>query len=342
MEALLAVGFLILTFSFLASSAEAALFTVSPLQVERLCRDKRKGAQSLRRNKEHISDSIIAIVILNNLSNITGSVLIGNIAGEMFGDVALGVFTGIFTFLIILAGEIVPKTIGERYAEKYALRTAWFVGMLRVAFAPFVALIRGMLIPLGGGTTPHNRVSEDEITLLAHIGRRHGTILDSEDRLIRNVFRLNDIIARDIMTPRTVIFALPAKKSLADAAADLFAASVSRIPLYEEDLDTITGVAHIRDLLSALARGLGDRPLSAYADRPLFVPDTARTDALLSLFQKNRTHLAVVVDEFGGTAGVITLEDILEQLVGEIVDEHDRDVDLRVKARSLQERRYRE
>ncbi len=333
------IGSLILVLSFLASSSEAALFTVSSLDVERMCRRKMPGARLLKQNKKQISDSIIAIVILNNLANITGSILMGNLAGELFGSMALGIFTGVFTFIVILAGEIVPKTIGERYAKAYARRTAHFVAALRYMFVPVIFVTRAFIKPFAASASARDHISEEEITLLAHMGLSGGAILDTENQLIHKVFQLNDISARDIMTPRTVVFALPARMRLSEAAASLHGASVSRIPLYEDDLDNITGIAHIRDLLSALARGLGGHSLSDFAGEPIFVPDTARADALLAEFQKSRAHLAVVVDEFGGTAGIISLEDILEQLVGEIVDEHDRDVDLRVKARTLRERR---
>jgi CBS domain containing-hemolysin-like protein len=135
------------------------------------------------------------------------------------------------------------------------------------------------------------------------------------------------------------VFALQADRNLEDTAHELYQASVSRIPLYEEGLDDIVGVAHIRDLLAALAKGKGKKTLRDFADEVSFVPDTVSVNRLLDTFMKNREHLSIVVDEYGGMAGVITLEDILEQLVGEIVDEHDRDVDLRVKARMLQELR---
>ncbi|MBL0174548.1 MAG: HlyC/CorC family transporter [Ignavibacteria bacterium] len=324
--------------SFLASSTEASLFSVTHIRIERMVEKKLPGALRLRKNKEHIQDSIIALVILNNVANIAGSVMAGNIAGELFDNFWLGMFTSVLTITIILFGEVVPKTLGERYADAYARRTAGFVSVLRVAFKPFILMVRVIIKPFGGTEAAFDRTSEEEITLLAHLGHTHGVILDSENQLIRRVFELNDILARDIMTPRTVVYALPAGQTLAESAESLHKTSVSRIPLFEDDLDAVVGVAHIRDLLAGLSKGQGERLLSDFADEPLLVPDTARADALLRTFQKNRAHLAIVIDEFGGTAGIISLEDILEQLVGEIVDEHDQDVDMRVKAKRLRER----
>ena len=333
------ICFLILLLSFLASSIEAALFSVTPVQIERMIEERKSGAMRLRANKENIQDSIVAVVILNNLANITGSILVGAIASDVFGSLWVGVFSGVLTFGIVLFGEVVPKTIGERHAAEYARHTARFVFLLRLVFKPLIVLINLLLRPFGLTTEANARLDEDEITVLARLSHRHGNILESESQLIRRVFQLDDILAREIMTPRTVVFALKATLPLAEAAEDLYRAPVSRIPLYREDLDDIVGVAHIRDLLAALAKGKGTKTLEDFADPVSFVPDTASANRLLDTFLKNREHISIVVDEYGGMAGVITLEDILEQLVGEIVDEHDRDVDLRVRARTMKELR---
>jgi CBS domain containing-hemolysin-like protein len=335
---LILLSLIILVLSFLASSAEAALFSVSQVQIERMSETGGHPIHHLKRNKEKIQDSIIAIVFLNNIANIAGSILVGSLAGELFKDVWLGVFSGGFTLVVILFGEIAPKIVGERFAAPYARLTAGFVRLLRLLFKPFIVFVRFITRPIASKVDA-GLVSEEEITLLAHLGQRHGAIQESEQRMINRVFQLNDIPARDIMTPRTVVFALQADKTLADVADALYHASVSRIPLYEDDLDDIIGIVHIRDLLAALAKNQDHRSLREFVSPVSFIPDTARADVLLRGFQKNREHLAVAVDEYGGVAGVISLEDILEQLVGEIVDEHDSDVDMRLKARLLRERR---
>lgn len=336
---LLIICFFIILLSFLASSMEAALFTVTPIQIEQMCERGLSGATRLRRNKQAIQESIVAIVILNNLSNIAGSILVGAIAVDVFQDVWVGVFSAALTFMIIVLGEVVPKTFAERNAAAYARHTAQIVFLLRILFKPMILLINLFARPFGAKTDVEHRLSEEEITVLARMSHRHGNILETENQLIRRVFELDDIMARDIMTPRTVVFALRGSDRLDSVADELYKASVSRIPIYGEDLDDILGLAHIRELLAGLAKGKGHKELREFAEDVSFVPDTVRANVLLSDFQKNREHLSIVVDEHGGMAGVITLEDILEQLVGEIVDEHDSDVDLRVKARNLKELR---
>ncbi len=336
---LITLSFLILLCSFLASSMEAALFSITMVRIEQMVEKKLPGALRLKNNKESIQESIIALVFLNNIANIAGSILVGSIAGTLLNDVALGVFSGALTFIIIIFGEIIPKTIGERHADTYARRTAGFVHILRIVFKPLDLLMLFFLRPLQSEDEADEHTSEEEITMLAHLGHRHGAILESENQLIRRAFALNDILARDIMTPRTVVFALQADRLLSDCAHELYTSSFSRIPVYNDDLDDVVGVAHIRDLLIALSRGHGSRSIREYADPITFIPDTAHADLLLKSFQRNREHLAIVVDEYGGMAGVISLEDILEQLVGEIVDEFDKDVDMRVKARTMKELR---
>jgi CBS domain containing-hemolysin-like protein len=339
MTLLLILSLVILLLSFLASSTEAALFSVSNIEVERMSRRGTPAAARMRRNKERIHDAIIALVVLNNLANIAGSILVGVLAAHVFSSVGVGIFSAALTLVIIVVGEIIPKVIGERYAAPYALHMSGFIAVVRNAFRPVVFMLDLLVRPFRDTGENAQRVTEEEFATMVDMSLEDGAILASEDQLIRRVLQLDTILAGNIMTPRTVVFALQADQTLGEAASALYQAAVSRIPLYGQDLDDIVGVAHIRDLLSALARGKGDRPLRDFGDEVSFVPDTAHADALLRTFQRNREHLAVVVDEHGGVAGVITLEDILEQLVGEIVDEHDRDVDLRVRARMLRERK---
>ncbi len=331
--------FVIILLSFLASSMEASLFSVSLVQIEQMVEAKRNGALRLKSNKENIQDSISAIVVLNNLANISGSIIVGSIAADVFNELWLGIFSGGLTFVIILIGEVIPKTVGERYAPVYARITADIVWILRIAFHPFIVLIRLLTRPLAKRSDSSSPGSEEHITTLAKLGHRHGAILESENLLIRKVFHLNDILARDIMTPRTVVVALHADQTLESIEKQLYKSPFSRFPVYEEDLDDVIGIAYIRDLLEGIGRGKRDLTVREFTEEVAFVPDNAKADQLLKDFQRNREHFAVVIDEYGGMAGVITLEDILEQLVGEIVDEFDSDVDLRVKARTLKEKK---
>ena len=179
---------LILLLSFIASSMEAALFTVRPVEIEQMIERKLPGARRLKNNKEEIHDSIIAIVILNNLSNITGSVVVGTMAVRLFDQLWVGIFSALLTFAIILLGEVVPKTLGEKNAASYARKTAGIVFSLRVMLKPVIVLIKALARPMQGHGNEQKPVAEDEITILAGMGHREGSILPAENKLIQNIF----------------------------------------------------------------------------------------------------------------------------------------------------------
>jgi putative hemolysin len=175
-------------------------------------------------------------------------------------------------------------------------------------------------------------VSEEELQILSRIGHLEGEIEKDERDMIARVFALNDVAAKKIMTPRTVIYALDAEKTVGELATEIYNLQFSRLPVYSGDLDNIVGVCNRVDLLIALAKDNKDARVESFVQEAIYVAENTKADELLPLFQKQRYHLAVVQDEFGGTSGVVTLEDVVEQLVGEIVDETDKYVDMRKRA----------
>ncbi len=337
MELLIVITAVVLVLSFLSSFVEAALFSTSEHAVAKLADEGSRKAKTLLKIKQDIHRSISAIVILNNISNIGGAFLIGLLSQRVFDSVGIGIFSGVLTFMIILFAEITPKTIGERHALKVSLFFARTVLNLTILLQPVISVIDFILRPLTKGETVHPDITEDDITFLTRLGKIKGSIDEHELRLISRIFSLNDTTASQIMTPRTVVFAFQAETLIKDALELVRDKPYSRIPLYQDDMDDIIGVVYLRDILFASIEGKGNSPIRSLQKEILFVPETVKAADLLTLFQKDREHLAVVVDEYGGTAGVISLEDVLEVVVGEIVDEFDRDVDLRVKARTQSE-----
>ncbi len=337
MEMLIIITAVVLVLSFLSSFVEAALFSTSEHAVEKLADEGLRKAKTLLKIKQDIHRSISAIVILNNISNIGGAFLIGLLSQRVFDSVGIGIFSGVLTFMIILFAEITPKTIGERNALKVSLFFARTVLNLTILLQPLIYVIDFILRPLTKGETIQPAITEDDITFLTRLGKLRGNIDEHELRLISRIFSLNDTTASQIMTPRTVVFAFQAETLIKDALEQVRDKPYSRIPLYRDDMDDIIGVVYLRDILFASIEGKGDMPIRSLQKELSFVPETAKAADLLTLFQKDREHLAVVVDEYGGTAGVVSLEDVLEVVVGEIVDEFDRDVDLRVKARTQSE-----
>jgi len=332
MTALIVSVLVVLIGSGLCSGTETALLSVPEIRVRQLADEGGRSARALLGIKQRIARPISAIVVLNNIFNIVGSIAVGTIAAEVFGDRWVGVVSAVLTFLVILLAEIMPKTLGERYAEKASVAVAIPVRWLTTLMTPLVVLFEVLMRPLTKGERSPS-VSEAEIRILARIGLSEGVIEDDELEMIHRVFQLNDRTARDLMTPRTAVTWLDADRSLADAHAEILASPHSRIVVAPGDLDHAEGVAHKHDLLAGL---LDDRQatIGSYERPVTAVPWIARADDLLQQFLQQRDHLALVIDEYGGFIGVITLEDVIEVLTGPIVDETDRRSDLRAYART--------
>lgn len=323
--------------SAVCSGTEVALLSIPILKARQLAQSRNPAAVALLAIREKVNRPIATIVILNNIFNIVGSFVVSRIAADLFGNLMLGIFSGLLTFLIILFAEIIPKTLGERYAEQLGLILAVPVRSLTWLMTPIILMLEAMTSPfIEGGQRPIT--NEAEIKLLAMLGYQEGLIEDDEAEMIQKVFRLNDMVAEDIMTPRVAITYLTGDQSLARAQQEIMESQHSRIVITGEDLDNVLGVALKAELLAALVQGRGPDPVTSCMRQARYVPATERSDKLLKTFQTTREHLMIVVDEYGGVSGVVTLEDVLEVLIGEIVDETDRNVDLQALARQRRRR----
>ncbi|TAF07376.1 MAG: HlyC/CorC family transporter [Nostocales cyanobacterium] len=329
--------FIIISGSALCSCTETALFSVSTLRVRQLAELKNPAAVALLGIRENMNRPIATIVILNNTFNIIGSILTGNIATQVLGDRWLGLFSGILTFLIIIFGEIIPKTIGERYSEQIAILTAIPITGLSIAFTPLVWILENVTAPFSRGRK-RPTTNEAEIKLLANIGQQEGIIQSDEAEMIQRVFRLNDVTASDLMTPQIMLTYIRGNLTLAEAKADIIASQHTRIIVIDESIDQVIGFALKQSLLTAMIEGSSEQKIADLSRKVRFVPEIIRADQLLKNFIESREHLAVVVDEYGCVAGVITLEDVLEVITGEIVDETDKTVDLQEIARKKREK----
>ena len=332
MLALIVVVTVVLMGSAFCSGTETALLSVSPIKVRQLAQSKKPAALALASIRLHINRPIATIVILNNIFNIVGSITIGSLTTKVLGDAWLGVFSGILTFLIIIFGEIVPKTLCQRYAEPVCLFVAIPIKFLTVIFTPLVWLVEHVTAPLTQGQTLPT-TNEAEIKFLTNIGFQEGMIEDDEAEMIQRVFQLNDLNASDLMSPRIIVTYLKGEQTLNECQSEIIKSQHTRILVINETIDDVKGLVLKDELLTAMIEGNGERQINTLKRPVHFVPETNRADKLLKVFQENREHLAVVLDEYGGVAGVVTLEDVLEVLTGEIVDETDRNVDLQEIAR---------
>ncbi len=317
---------LLLIFSGIFSASETALVSLSLARVEGLVKERRRGARNLHQLKKSSSRMLTTILIGNNLVNIAASVMATVVATRWFGSSGPGIAVGTLTILILVFGEITPKSLAIRHAERFSL----FIAPPLLAFMRLVYPVVWMFDHFTAwvhrltGQTGDPLVTELElISLLGH-GEQEGTIEPVERELIERVFAFNDLKVRDVMTPHSDIFALDGSQSVADALPRVNDGSYTRIPLYERQPDNLYKVVYLRDLLAAMAGGRSQARLDEIAHDPLFVPQYQNIAELFSLFLHKKRHFAIVVDEYGVVRGLVTLEDLLEELVGEIYDESDR------------------
>ena len=331
LELSIVVGLVVLT-SAACSLFEAVLYSVPLSQIDVLERAGRPSGPILRTLRAQVDRPIAAILSLNTVANTGGAALAGAIASGVFDSARIG-FSAAFTLAILLFSEIIPKTAGVVYARRLAGPIARPLQMLVFVFTPLIWLSRHItrLVAIGREA---DRVSDEDLLLMVRRGLRTGDLKPHEADVISNVLALEVKTAGQIMTPRTVLFTLPTATSLADAAANEQLFQNSRVPVYDDTPDDIVGIVHRRDILRAAAKDEFDTTLDQLMHPVHFVVETAKLDRLLHTFLEQRQHLVVVTDEFGSVSGIVTLEDVLEEILGrEIVDEFDQVADLRAFAR---------
>lgn len=318
MVTLISLILIIIILAAIVSAAEAAIFTVSRTQAKFLA-EKSVAGKALYALKESMSGPISTLVGLASLITIVGSVFSGIIADEIFGKKWVGIFAAALTFVIMIFADIIPKRVGERYAEQVGLIFAIPIQLLSRLFKPLIFVIEkmaGPLAPVHGQST-----SEEEIAFLAKVGAHEGVIEKYEGELIQRIFKLNNINAADMMTPRPLVFFLDGNKTLGEVEDLIFNAKYSRIPVYDQKPDRVVGIVYVKDILRALLQNKSGMLVREFARPPLVVHEEKLGDELLREFEKLKQHLAIVVDDHGKVVGVVGVVDILEELVGEILEE---------------------
>ncbi|MDA1292168.1 MAG: hemolysin family protein [bacterium] len=316
---LIVVIAIILLFSGFFSGAEAAIVSITDAEVHSMMEKKRIGVSILHRVNKQLNRSVITIVVWNNVVNIVGSIVVGQIVINMYGDAVLAVITTALTFGIIIFSEIIPKAIGIHYAERVALITAPFVLALTILMLPVIVGLEWITNLFKRGERKVG--TEEQIRSLVTLGRRKGHIESDEGRLIHRAFILNDKNAADIMTPLKDIIGLTLEDSLKEIWDQIDHEPHSRYPVFGTSMHEVEGMILKQDVLQALYENT-DAPVESIMRETLTVQADMRSDELLSLFRDKNTHQAVVQED-DHTVGLVTLEDVLEELVGEIEDETD-------------------
>ncbi len=331
---LVAYILLALVFSFLCSVAEAVLLSITPAYIAGLRDGNPKLAVLLKQLKQdNVDQSLAAILTLNTIAHTVGAIGSGSKASVVFGSAWFGLFSAVMTLMILFLSEIIPKTIGAIYWRNLAGLTAQFIRGLIWTLYPLIWVSEALTRLIARGKSAHV-FSRDEFIAMAGIGERAGKIDPRESRIIRNLFRFGSLTASDIMTPRTVISGLPQDMSVTEALEAKPSVTFSRLPLYQVDLDHITGFILKDDLLLCKAQDQGDVKLETLKRAIKTVPGNMPLSNLLEFLLDQRQHIALVIDEYGGTKGLVTTEDVVETLLGmEIVDEMDRVEDMQALAR---------
>ena len=292
-----------------------------------LLKDGRKGARALHRLKSNPSWMMSSVNLGNNLVNVGASALATSVAIRLFGDDGLGIAIGVMTFLILVFGEITPKTYCNANSTKVALRYAPVLLAFGYALYPvvklFETLTRGVVRLTGSRHTPPP-ITEEEIRGVIDQGLAEKAIERDEMEMAHGALSFDDTVIRSVMTPRTRMFTLNSRMLLFEALPEINQSGHSRIPVYGETRDDIVGFVHARDVLKELERDNRMATLGQVARKPVFASQEKMVSSLLKEMKGRKTHMAIVIDEHGGVEGLVTLEDLLEEIVGEIEDETDK------------------
>jgi len=324
---LVAIVLLLLLGSGVLAAAETSLVRTSRVKAKSLADDKRRGAKALVALVERPEQFLNLVLLLVLICQLVSATLIGILADHWFGAWGVLVATVFEVVVIFVFFEAVPKNWAVHHPERAALASAPFVAWL-VKFPPVKALA-GVLIGLANlvlgqrGDAGHAAITESELLAMADVANEESVIDAEEHAFIHSVIDFGDTVVREVMVPRPDMEAVEVVISVSDALVEALEAGFSRLPVYNDSIDDICGIAYTKDLMKLERTGHGDDAVGEHIRAAHFVPETKPVSMMLREMQEKKLHMAVVVDEYGGTAGLITLEDVIEELVGEIVDEFD-------------------
>ncbi|PSQ64230.1 MAG: hemolysin [Bacteroidetes bacterium QH_1_61_8] len=328
--------------SFLCSIMEAVLLSVTPSYVAALEREGDPVGERLNALKEDIDRPLSAILSLNTIAHTVGATGAGAQGAVVFGEAYAGVIAGVLTLLILVFSEIIPKTLGAVYWRTIAPTAVRLLVPIMWSMWPLVKLSKGLTYLLSQDED-EAAFSREEFTAMAELGEEEGVFEEKESRILRNLFRFNSLRVKDVMTPRTVVFDLPEQKTIGEVVDEHEEFRFSRIPVYDDNLDDVTGYVLKDEMLLRAAQEEHDVPLGEIAREILVVRENLPLPDLLERLLDSLEHIALVIDEYGGVAGVVTMEDVVETLLGlEIVDEADSVEDMQALARKQWFKRARE
>ena len=326
----LIILFLLLVASALCSAAETSITAIGHGRINALKEEFRWYARLFEWLTKDTQNALTVCIIANNVVNIGASVLATTIGIQLFSEGSSLFIVPIMTVLIVIFGEIFPKSVAITYPDKVLLFLLPALKLLSIILIPFIFIIQGIVRLIGivfKMNLKHQQVfvTRDEIERMVSIGEQSGVFEEVERKMIEGVISFEETRAYEIMVPRTDMIAISKDESVQDVIPVFIEMGHSRLPVYDENPDCIVGILYVKDTLKYLTSGQNSILIEEIMRQPMFVPDSIRTDDLFKLMKKNRMHIAIVVDEYGGVAGIVTMEDLIEEIVGEIQDEYDRE-----------------
>ena len=334
MSLLVAYFLLAIGVSFLCSLLEAVILSLTHSQIGMLVKTNPKQGKMLQKLKDDINRPLAAILTLNTISHTLGAAGMGAQVLYLYGSGAVAIASAVLTFCILVFSEILPKTIGAYFCRSLAIPSAYLIKFLMVIAFPFVWLSNTLSKSI---SSKEDKVSREEIAAMAEMGEDEGSIDEQESDIIENLFRLKEIQIEDILTPRSVIYAFEDTQTVGkimDSTEDII---FSRIPVFNDNIDNIIGMVYKDNLLETMADDYFEKTMSELIEPVEQVYEKESVETILNKFIKNRSHMFIVKDEFGGTTGIVTLEDCIETLLGvEIMDESDEVADMRKLAKDQQ------
>ncbi|WP_058309070.1 hemolysin family protein [Gracilibacillus massiliensis] len=317
--------FLALGVSFLCSILEAVFLSTTPSYLNVQAENGKKRAKLFLNMKENVDRPLSAILTLNTIAHTIGASGVGAQATKVFGEAYFGVVSAILTILILVVSEIIPKTLGARYWKSMALGSGQIIHYLIYLTYPLVIVSEYITKIISKNSDGQTTTSREELAMLADVGTKEGVFEEDENKIIQGTIKRWAVKVSEVMTHRTEIIALSSEATLKEVVSVVDEEKFSRVPVYEDSIDNVVGILHAKDLIQYLnaSNNPEDFNVMDFCRKPYIAPEFKTLDELFKDFQTNKIHIAIIIDEFGGTAGIVTLEDLLEEIVGEIFDEDD-------------------
>ncbi|MDO8481009.1 MAG: hemolysin family protein [Nanoarchaeota archaeon] len=314
----------LIALSFFFSMSETAIIACSRFKVKYFVQQQRPGSHFLQKLKDNLHRTVSALSIGSTVVNIIAATLTTELTLAKFGDTYLALATGILTFLVLLVGEILPKSLATAYPGRISLIVAPVVYIVRLVLSPVVFIFDFIVQKVFRFKPVSPQITEEEVRSIIDLAKEEGGIDTEEKDMIHRIFKFDDTEVDDIKVPRMDMVTLDSRKKLNDALELVRKKGHSRIPIVQGHKDKVSGIFYFKDALELIAQKKFDIPITQLMRPPLFVPETKKLNEMLKLFQQQKQHMAIIVDEHGGVSGLVTLEDCVEELVGEIEDETEK------------------